>query len=610
MGEPSDAAGNGASARSGPETGDLVVGDPADAVVAGRMGGPYRRLARGRWRLEVRGDEVADVRFDGVLLLRAVRAVVRDRDWNTVPVAVLGQEPTADGLVVRLLFDDGPIRYAAALRLALDDGALTVDLDGTALSAFARNRIGLVVLHPAGDAGAAVRVTHTDGRVADGAWPWEISPHQPFRDVAGFAWTTNGVAATLALTGEVFETEDQRNWTDASFKTYGIPLDRPFPVEVAAGETLRQGVRLTVTGHAARGSAYDDVVRVSDEIAGPLPPISLGAALYPPPDGIPAVPGVESVLVELTGDERRWPEHLRVAAGQAAVLNARLDVRLVTDDPDAVSRGVALLGDLPVPPTVSGGPDRDRRHHSRPTVRLGVFDPDGHVTTAPLWAALRAAAPPGVALVGGTRAHFTELNRRIADVPPDVPALAFGLTPQMHATEVPHVVDSLAVQATVAENALRLAGGRPVLVGPVTLARRFNAVATTAAPDPAVEAERAVDPLSTTAFAGAWTLGSLAALAPTGVAGLCYFETAGPRGVATADGVLTPAGRVLAALAPLRGRPVLRCTAPHSVAALAVGSELFVANLSAAALTVPAPGHDPVDLAPWGVRRVPVSGPG
>ena len=40
--------------------------------------------------------------------------------------------------------------------------------------------------------------------------------------------------------------EDQRNWTDASFKTYCTPLARPFPVPVQAGDRVDQRVALTV----------------------------------------------------------------------------------------------------------------------------------------------------------------------------------------------------------------------------------------------------------------------------------------------------------------------------------------------------------------------------
>ena len=40
--------------------------------------------------------------------------------------------------------------------------------------------------------------------------------------------------------------EDQRNWTDASFKTYGTPLKNPSPVEVKAGTKISQTFALTL----------------------------------------------------------------------------------------------------------------------------------------------------------------------------------------------------------------------------------------------------------------------------------------------------------------------------------------------------------------------------
>jgi D-apionolactonase len=576
----------------------------AGDILNGRMGGATRRVAQGSWSLELRGDEIADISFDGVYLLRAVRPVVRDRDWNTVPVSVLSQQLTGsdDGAVLtHLRFAAADIAYAASTKVQLRNNELTVNFDGRALADFHRNRIGLVVLHPAADAGRAVWAKHSDGSVTAGSWPTEISPHQPFRDVVGLEWSKDGLTASLSFVGDIFETEDQRNWTDASFKTYSTPLDLPFPVLVRAGSTCHQAVHLTVVGRRSTGMSAQrvrDMVTISPSTSGQLPPISLGASLYPSPADLPGIaPFYESVLVELTGDLRRWPEHLRSAAQQAGVLGTKLDVRIVTADTDVVRQCVLQLAGLPV-------------------LRLGVFDPHSHVSTPPLWEALREAARKqrlGVQLVGGTRAHFTELNRQIQQIPSDVPTLSFSITPQMHATEIPHILDSLPMQRVVAENARRLAGERPVLVGPITLARRFNAVATTDPHDPAVEAQRAIDPLQPTDFTAAWTLASVASLTAAGVAGICYFETHGPRGIATSEGTLTPAGRTLNTVARLRGRPVRHWAGPHDVAALAVAPEsgpleLFLANLSAKPRTVTVDGWRPhsrrVDLDGWSVTHI------
>ena len=41
-----------------------------------------------------------------------------------------------------------------------------------------------------------------------------------------------------ATEGDSFEMEDQRNWTDASFKVYGTPLKNLSPVEVKTGTKI------------------------------------------------------------------------------------------------------------------------------------------------------------------------------------------------------------------------------------------------------------------------------------------------------------------------------------------------------------------------------------
>jgi hypothetical protein len=583
---------------------------PGAQAVAQRMGGPRSALRHGRWTLELRGDEVADIAYDGVLLLRAIRPVVRDRDWNTVPARVQAV-PSGDGAeaAVELRFEAGDVGYAVTLTVRLSTDELLVDFNGRAETAFERNRIGLVVLHPATEAGREVTVSHTDGSVTHGRWPDRISPHQPFTDVAGFAWTPDQLAAELTLSGDVFENEDQRNWTDASFKTYSTPLDRPFPVPVVVGETVRQQARLRVTDRALAPRSRlqsRDVVTVGTTVVGHLPPLSLGASLYPPPAAPPFLgPGYDCVVVELTDLEERWPPLLATAAEQGSALGGGLDVRFVTADPEAVARGVELLGDLPVR-------------------RLGAFDPASHLSTAPLWAALRRAAHQadfGGELLGGTRAHFTELNRGQSTLPADLPALTFSLTPAMHATELPHLLDSLRTQRTVVQNAVRIAAGRPVHVGPVTLARRFNAVATSGRPDPATEARIAVDPLQHTAFAAAWTLASVGALSVPGVAGLTYYETVGDRGLLAPDQAartgLSPAGRVLSLLAAAAGRPIVDAETPTDLAAIPLARsgrtvEVLLADLGGQDREVLVRSQDRqhlVPLAGWAVARVEVGEP-
>ena len=52
------------------------------------------------------------------------------------------------------------------------------------------------------------------------------------------------VRALLAFEGDPWETEDQRAWTDASFKSYAPPLAWPHPVTLQAGDTQGGGAHV------------------------------------------------------------------------------------------------------------------------------------------------------------------------------------------------------------------------------------------------------------------------------------------------------------------------------------------------------------------------------
>ena len=61
----------------------------------------------------------------------------------------------------------------------------------------------------------------------------------------------------LEFEGDLWETEDHRNWTDANFKTYSTPIALGPPAPLQAGQQLRQRLvvtplRRSVRGHRAR----------------------------------------------------------------------------------------------------------------------------------------------------------------------------------------------------------------------------------------------------------------------------------------------------------------------------------------------------------------------
>ena len=142
--------------------------------------------------------------------------------------------------------------------------------------------------------------------------------------------------------------------------------------------------------------------------------------------------------------------------------------------------------------------------------------------------------------------------------------------------------------------------GRPVIVSPITLKRRYNPHATVAeagrSPD---ELPDAVDPRQMSLFGAAWTAGSIKYLAESDAASLTYYETTGwlglmerdtgsplPELFPSAPGMVFPLYHVFADIAEWQDGSILGCRSnrPLAVTALALESQgslhLLIVNLT------------------------------
>ena len=109
------------------------------------------------------------------------------------------------------------------------------------------NRTGFIVLHPVD----GVARTSGQGRCTSMAarqcrsFPETVDPRCPFTDIRALSHEfAPGAWVTCTMEGDAFEMEDQRNWSDASYKTYIRPLTGPGPIRCQRGETVRQAVSL------------------------------------------------------------------------------------------------------------------------------------------------------------------------------------------------------------------------------------------------------------------------------------------------------------------------------------------------------------------------------
>ena len=482
------------------------------------------------------------VRLGSREVLRGVYVAVRDHNWDTVPAEVSNLELVTRGDTFVLTFDvrhdDGHVAFAWRGEVSGGaDGTVRYLMDGRAERDFRRNRVGFCVLHPVAEcAGAPCELEHVDGSREESVFPRSVAPqpyvdglprpHEPFARLRSMRHeAAPGVFATVAFEGDAFELEDQRNWTDASYKTYCTPLELPFPVAVPAGTTGRQAVTLTLEGDVpATEGAARGVEVVVGEVARPLPPIGLGLASDGAPLSEREIGRLRTLRpAHLRCDLRAWETDLPAvaerAAAEAEALGCGLEVAVhLGDDPEGE------LGSLAMDLAVLG-----------PRVARWLVFRRGEKRTDPRWVALArkqlASVAPAAAFVAGTDAYFAELNR---DRPPleELDGLCYSINPQVHAFDDASLVESLEAQGETVRSAQAVAGGKPIVVSPVTLRPRFNPNATGPEPEPAPGALPAqVDPRQLSLFGAGWTLASVKHLAEAGAASLTYFETAGWRGV-------------------------------------------------------------------------------
>jgi hypothetical protein len=547
-------------------------------------------------------------------VLRGIYVAVREEGWATVPAVLDGLEIEAEPEAFRIRFvarhRRGGVRFDWVARIqGGTDGRITCSMDGAAASTFRRNRIGFCVLHPAEScAGRPCIVETVDGDRAASFFPSLVAPHQPFRNVRAILHeVTPGVEVEVRMEGETFETEDQRNWSDASFKTYGTPLHLPYPVEVAEGTRLSQSVTVRLFGVTSepvreaaatvpgalpkkRNSTEPVIVRVGKAGGFKRPALGLGGA------GLGQVGaqdkerlrsiGLDHLRADLRLAESGWEARLERASADAQAIGAPLELALFLP-----AEPLAVLRDLGA---------RAVALRSRVACCL-LFAPDG--TTADGHAALArealGAAFPAALFGGGTDGHFAELNRRRPHRR-GLDRMVFALVPQAHAFDDATIVENLGSLRSVADTARGFATSVSLGISPVTLRPRVD-------PRPADAREGGEppftdDPRQATPFAAAWTLGFLAAAAEAGFEALTFFELSGPRGV-TASGVPFPVCHALADVAALRGAVVVpaRSRRPERVRTLALRcgtrTRLFLANVTAEAHPVRLEGL------PSGLRR-------
>jgi hypothetical protein len=336
----------------------------------------------------------------------AVYAAVRDDHWGTVTpeVEITKKDLRTDSFHIEwtMAYPDLGFSFAGSAR-GESTGEIIYRVEGKPSREFSTARTGLCLLHPRTQSGRGVSVAHVDGRNSTGTLPDAIAPHEPFRDIR--AIEVEGLVK-VAFSGETFEMEDQRNWCDASFKTYCRSNSWAIPYVVR--EPFHHSVLIS--------PQVGEEAPADHELSGSMPEMSfrVRAGAVEPPLGGPW-------FVDLVNEE--WDQE---------------QIRLLE----------------------KGSPVTGFWAPGRPTPALAavaVGRPE-HVEPA------RRAFPHVPMLLAG-RGGFVELNR--LEPKPIVEGVLFSFHPQVHAFDDRSILENLLAIQDLVSSARRISAGR-VVAGPVS----------------------------------------------------------------------------------------------------------------------------------------------
>ena len=469
-------------------------------------------------------------------IIRMIYSAVRDREWLTIYPVITDEkiEVYADSFRIQYTcrYKSGDIDFLTCYSIeGFADNTVVFSFEGEALNTFEKSRIGFCVLHPAECfAGKQCIIAHSDGTEETLTFPVYISPDQPFLDIRSMQWNEDNIVTKLAFSGDIFETEDQRNWTDDSYKTYCTPQSLPCPATIRKGEKISQKIELKVeTGNVSTIGDDDEIkISVSPEKTFDPPLVGIGRSTR----SFTLTENEVAVLKKINFDHYRvdlylfsadWREVADKAAEEVAKLNYPLEIALFFDEnfmrqsDDVVTwisyrkPGISIISLL------------HKTEAATPDLITDYVAPRLKKTL------------PQARIVCGTNANFAQLN---GNFPSSgfIDQICYSVHPQEHASDNSTMVENLRAQSDSVFSARHYSVGKDILVSPVNIQRRFNANIEnfeTVKNNDSMPSQ--VDTRQMSLFCAGWTAVSLKYLGEAGVKGVTYFETAGERGLFQGD---------------------------------------------------------------------------
>lgn len=472
------------------------------------------------------------VRLGDHELIRGIYMAVRDSKWKTLPIEleIIEQNIDIDHFEIQFRcsnkLNDAEFEWTG--KISGDDlGNLEYAFTGTAQTTFERMRLGLCLLHAENEcAGKELKVTHTKGEVENTQFSYTVAPiaPEPVIDIKELEYeAAPNVRVKFLFQGDIFEMEDQRNWTDASYKTYCTPASLPRPVTVQKEDMVSQSIRMELSGETKKIFPIligrDPQFNISTTPVLPIPPI--GTNVSPEAENLSDSHKkllkrlqLSHLRADLLPEDPKWEHHLKKLASQSRDLDLPVYLAITHPDPtqDILKKISSKCDELSLQVQV-----------------VQLIGQRGKVLSEEQLNSLLPILPeifPNASFATGSDKDFAQVNasRHLASSQLHP---VYGICPQVHAFDNLTLVENLSCQSRGVE-CLEDWWQQTPMISSVHLHRYPGAKAL-------YDAETACKEYDTrhpSLFAAAWTVGSLSKLIETGnTHSLTYYETTGKRGL-------------------------------------------------------------------------------
>lgn len=467
------------------------------------------RVEHGDFTLDLSNAAVRNITYKGAQLIDLLYTAIRPWDWSTLVADSHTEDIKVNGADCIVTISDtfvGALEAQTIITLTTDN-TFSVDYQLKGLAEYSVNRWGICFCLHSGDwMGSTVYSSGNTYTLLQ-----DISPQRVIDGVTQGLFPAANEMHFLApdqrfikatSTGKVLEAEDQRNWTDNTYKIYSGSLSEPRPFVTNAGSIWKQSVQFEVG--APSGAATDPAKIVVREIEA-LPSIGLQFNTEPllSPDDL------EKALVLLDIDHLRVNEESLTAQKIATISSSGLilEAALLSSNSGAALQTEVTKFSQRVP----AGSRILIQREGREIVEA---------TDLPKNESLSSYIP-------GSDAYLVDLHRNKYEFGSSV---SYSMVPTVHSADTETIFKTLYTQRESIEFVQKYLAPQ-VFISPVTFSTRGN-------PETGHSRDQRINFANLDAASrirtiegAAWTLGSIFALASAGAFSGSWHELFGESGV-------------------------------------------------------------------------------